>query len=255
MCLECKLALTSDNVVNHISTQHRKKGDPRIPKATSKAIREVAAASQIGASYPAWSLEVESDPTKRRTEMAGLDLKTNLYGCPGCGLTLQRRGAVREHLSKLCRGQRYTENSIVSGLTAQTLNAGFTKVNLRVTPRTPDEASPGVPDLLARVQAFDWESRRPAGIPNARMISPLLMRTRWMIHIAPYHGKEADLRKLVADPTEPELDWVHSVVKAYFADVTVLLDATDELVLQKLNSQNPDRECVSGTHHLAPCRH
>jgi hypothetical protein len=148
-------------------------------KPMTSAIQEIAEASQIGAKYPDWSFEVASDSMQTRTEMAGLALKTDLHGCPGCALTVQRK-KVRDHLSKKCQGKCYGDNDILSGLTAQTLNVGITKANIRVAPRTSDAASPAVPDLLTRVEAFDWKSRRPTGIPNARMISPWLMRTHWM---------------------------------------------------------------------------
>lgn len=71
---------------------------------------------------------------------------------------------------------------------------------------------------MACVQVFEWQSHRTAEVPNARLISPWLMRTLWMEHFAPYRGKEAELLKLVAMPKE---DWVHATVKYDFAEDVV----------------------------------
>ncbi|KAJ7105805.1 hypothetical protein C8R44DRAFT_942367 [Mycena epipterygia] len=132
---------------------------------------------------------------------------------------------------------------------AQVLNGGATRVNIRVVPRPEEEVSDvPVSDFIARFKSFEWRDHRPAEIPNARMISPWLMRTRWHEHILPYRPHSAELRELVAIPNSHDpLAALHESVTQYFFRATALIDGTDELVLQKLNSKNPDKDGINNT--------
>ncbi|KAJ7033872.1 hypothetical protein C8F04DRAFT_957224, partial [Mycena alexandri] len=94
------------------------------------------------------------------------------------------------------------------------------------------------------MKQFDWKEHRGPGVPNSRRISPWLMRTQWPAQLSPMVGKEEQLCLYARFPRrdEEELHHLHAVVTAYFERATGLIRHTDELVLQKLNSYNPDKD-------------
>ena len=75
---------------------------------------------------------------------------------------------------------------------------------------------------------------------NARAISPWLLATKWDKHIAGFPVEE--LRSLIATPKEREFPGLIRCVRDYFERATDLIDHTDELVLQRLNSPDPTKE-------------
>jgi hypothetical protein len=79
-------------------------------------------------------------------------------------------------------------------------------------------------------------------VPNARLVSPWLMRTGWHLHIQG-HSVES-LHALVTQhekKNSPAITMLRTAVHQYFEKATDLLDATDELVLQKLNTSDSDK--------------
>src|SRR5882757_6351388 len=74
---------------------------------------------------------------------------------------------------------------------------------------------------------------------EGRMVSPWLLTTEWHKHVAG-HDVPA-LRKLVEIPkaNDAEMPGLQSAVEAYFEHALTLLDTTDELILQRLNSPDP----------------
>lgn len=75
---------------------------------------------------------------------------------------------------------------------------------------------------------------------NPTAISPWLLKTKWHEHIRPYRTDE--LLALAAMPKETEFPGLISLVHSYFERATDLIDHTDELVLQHLNSPDPLKE-------------
>jgi hypothetical protein len=129
----------------------------------------------------------------------------------------------------------------MEGLCTQVLNRGNASHCIRVIEEQ-TAVNPPAENLLAQIQAFDWREEQRGGVPNARMISPWLMRTMWHEHLEPHRVHEAELRTLVAMPKDDELPWLHELVYQYFSSATGLIDDTDELVLQILNSADPEKK-------------
>jgi hypothetical protein len=77
--------------------------------------------------------------------------------------------------------------------------------------------------------------------PNNRFISPFLTRTQWHVHIEGYLPEE--LRSLVSMPKDEYVEVV-SAIRTYFDAANDLLHTskTPDLVLQMLNSEDPDAE-------------
>ncbi|KAG2088572.1 uncharacterized protein F5147DRAFT_525879, partial [Suillus discolor] len=80
-----------------------------------------------------------------------------------------------------------------------------------------------------------------------RMVSPWLLTTKWHEHVAGHDV--ATLRKLVEFPKvdDPIMPKIAHVVEAYFDGALRLLEVTDELILQRLNSPDPLKEGISNT--------
>ncbi|KAG2063025.1 hypothetical protein BDR04DRAFT_953732, partial [Suillus decipiens] len=80
-----------------------------------------------------------------------------------------------------------------------------------------------------------------------RMVSPWLLSTKWHEHTAGHDP--ATLRKLVEipkadDPIMPDLTYA---VEQYFESALVILDTTEELILQRLNSPDPLKNGINNT--------
>ncbi|KAJ7763810.1 hypothetical protein B0H16DRAFT_1455064 [Mycena metata] len=237
VCLTCTNAYTTTNIVSHLGTH-----PGRLTPDVKREILEIGNRSSLEAHYPSWATEGSTIP---RPEIAGVSLKQNMKGCPMCAYT-----AVHDKVVDHMKTKKHT-GTILVGLCAQVLNSGATKSNIRVDPRPPPvQTSNGpVPDILAEFRDFDWRAHRKPEIPNARMISPWLMRTRWHEQVLPYRPHVAELLQLVAMPslTEQLPGRLHESVKQYFRHATELLDHTSELVLQLLNSKNPDKDGINNT--------
>ncbi|KAJ7110415.1 hypothetical protein C8R44DRAFT_883572 [Mycena epipterygia] len=239
VCLQCENAQTADSVLGHILSHNAGRLQPNV----KQEILDITTGANIVSAYPTWASELSTEP---RPQITGIRLKTGLSGCTDCGYTANLK-KVQDHLKK--PGHPLSGKPPLTDLMAQVLNSGTTRVNIRVVPRPEEEVS-DVPvlDFIARFKSFEWRDHRPAEIPNTRMISPWLMRTRWHEHILPYRPHSAELREFVAIPTSHDpLAALHESVTQYFSWATALIDGTDELVLQKLNSKNPDKDGINNT--------
>ncbi|KAG2045750.1 hypothetical protein BDR06DRAFT_1015331 [Suillus hirtellus] len=80
-----------------------------------------------------------------------------------------------------------------------------------------------------------------------RMVSPWLLTTKWHEHVAGHDV--ATLRRLVEFPKvdDPIMPKIAHGVEAYFDGALRLLEVTDELILQRLNSPDPLKEGISNT--------
>ena len=74
-----------------------------------------------------------------------------------------------------------------------------------------------------------------------RLVSPWLCTTRWHEYVAGRGISIKDLRRSIALPQSDELKYkdLHAIVEDYFQEALALIESTDELVLQRLNSPDP----------------
>jgi len=82
-----------------------------------------------------------------------------------------------------------------------------------------------------------------------RMVSPWLLTTKWHEHVA---GHDISmLRKLVEMPKadDPGMPHLQEAVEEYFRHAQTLLEVTDELILQRLNSPDPIKELSNSNLH------
>lgn len=76
------------------------------------------------------------------------------------------------------------------------------------------------------------------------LIMPWLMTTQWHEYTAATGLNTQTLQSKVAIPkdNDPAMPGLHSLVDVYFQEALALLQSTDELVLQCLNSPDPDKK-------------
>ena len=79
---------------------------------------------------------------------------------------------------------------------------------------------------------------------NHRLVSPWLLTTRWHEYVADFDIPAKELCRRVALPRPDEEDYrtLMDVVEVYFREAEALIDGTDELVLQRLNSPDPAKK-------------
>ncbi|KAJ7925801.1 hypothetical protein B0H13DRAFT_2314212 [Mycena leptocephala] len=79
------------------------------------------------------------------------------------------------------------------------------------------------------------------------MITPWLLRNGWAEHLHPYHEHDEELIQLASLPSEEEIPVLQEAVAAYFWKATRLIKKTNEVVLQRLNSADPDKNGINNT--------
>ncbi|KAF8238364.1 hypothetical protein L208DRAFT_1375265 [Tricholoma matsutake] len=94
--------------------------------------------------------------------------------------------------------------------------------------------------ILQDIAQFHWKTAGNTGaIPNACLVSPWLMQTGWHTHVQPYDVSQ--LHKPVMMPDADLFVGLHDTILAYGNHATDLLDETDELVLQQINTADPEK--------------
>jgi hypothetical protein len=109
-----------------------------------------------------------------------------------------------------------------------------------------------VRSLRDLVVDFDPKDFRPEELPNPRMITPWLLRNGWHEHLHPYQEHNEELRQLASVPADDEFPFLHVAVASYFWTATKLIKKTNEVVLQRLNSADPDKKWVFIIYKDAP---
>ncbi|KAJ7806217.1 hypothetical protein B0H13DRAFT_1929723 [Mycena leptocephala] len=99
--------------------------------------------------------------------------------------------------------------------------------------------------LCNLVVDFDPKEYRAEELPNSRMINPWLLRNGWHEHLHPYREHDEELRQLASVPADDEFPFLHEAVASYFWTATDLIKGTNEVVLQRLNSADPDKNGIN----------
>jgi hypothetical protein len=228
ICLSCGSGHTTPGLLEHLKKKHAHTGFKKEHKA---AIQTLAESANISDSYPI-IISSETPPAK----YSGLPVHSSA-GCPHCPFVNSTKKLINQHLKAEHAelGGQAEEN-----IPTQVINRGVTKNLFRVTLPTQTEAPQQTDAILKDFQNFNWKSVETAlAIPNARMISPWLMRTGWHLHVQPYDKKQ--LGDLVKMPEKDTFPGLHENVTQYFETATNLLNDTDELVLQRINTADPDK--------------
>jgi hypothetical protein len=222
----------------------------RIHSASTPEVRdhviECTHGSEIATEFPSIQLTMEPRPA-----FDGITVHKEQFGCPSCPYAASSAAVVKRHLKEV---HNDTRSKACPGFTTQVLNGGAlnAKAHIRVVerPLNPPPSSAIIPTqphttgqkISDLVTDFDANTYCAEELPNSRMISPWLLRTGWHKHLEPYRAHDPELIELASVPYDGQFPCLYTAVSKYFSDAGKLIDKTNEVVLQKLNSADPDKE-------------
>ncbi|KIL56726.1 hypothetical protein M378DRAFT_88899, partial [Amanita muscaria Koide BX008] len=167
---------------------------------------------------------------------------TDSLGCPHCGYSASAK-VIRKHMNEKHRGE--DNSGRLETVQVQVLNTGQSKTYFRVIV-VEEEVVVEKPTFVQEMESFHLSpTNAPREIPNARLVSPWLLRTGWHTYV---NGHDPTiLHNLVSIPKQGEMEGLQAAILKYFNSATDLIDKTDELVLQKINTADPDKEGINNT--------
>ncbi|KAL0060988.1 hypothetical protein AAF712_012219 [Marasmius tenuissimus] len=245
ICLTCKNAQTTTSIMNHFDSNNH--GGVLLKSRDRAVFKKLGQTVGILSAYPSLQSK-DSVP-----QFEGLEAPKASKGCIYCSMTCGHR-RMGIHMRDKHPEQKQT-NSI--DCFSQVLNTGGLRYLIRVVPKASADVdtglpSTGQPSLDAFLEEFLSNRSQSAipkrDIPNSRLISPFLKQFNWHLHIQPYNAQA--LVELVTYPsTNDDLRWVKDLVYKYFNTAIKLLDTTvtHELVLMKLNSDDPTKDGINNT--------
>ncbi|TRM55522.1 hypothetical protein BD626DRAFT_577388 [Schizophyllum amplum] len=182
-----------------------------------------------------------------REPIAGIPVAL-VYGCSACVYHCGDRSKVDKHCKKYCPN-RDTADPTPSVLDLHVQRPLQNQGYVRIIHDPPNAAIAPLVNAMIKFQADRVQKLRREE-QDQRLVSPLLVRTGWHQHVAGH-----DIASLVAAavyPGKDEFPGLADGVLAYFQRATDLLQSTDRLVLQKLNTPEPAR---TGLNHEPLHRH
>ena len=226
-CLICQVALPPDHVSSHIQHKH-----PAIKLDSTQYCQAVADIKVPVALPTAIAGGGSHRPYKGLLIQDGIACHLCSYACRS-----------KPHMGDHHRAQHPSipTPKIWTSCKVQQLDRGAHKTFWRVADTK--ETSCDYQEVIDRMRQEMAEVIRVEQVPqDKRMVSPWLLTTKWHEHVASHDVMT--LRRLVGIPKadDPTLANLADAVDQYFESALVLLDTTDELILQRLNSPDPSKE-------------
>ncbi|KZT18427.1 hypothetical protein NEOLEDRAFT_1152627 [Neolentinus lepideus HHB14362 ss-1] len=233
-CKTCMVAIVRDHIPGHIHANHA---------ALAKYLDEDMLLDVLD------ELEVEQSLPRITDglvvqEIQGLKVHDGFL-CNQCSKIRLNRKSMLQHYSDIhpdlppplqftaCKAQRLTTGAGSSSI--------YCKVEKPISsPDTPWEQM----ITTAQMEMAGTEVAEDRDI-NARMVSPWLLTTRWHEHVQGYNISE--LCHLISTPRKDEYPDLPHLVLAYMERATNLINHTDELVLQVLNTPDPAKTGINNT--------
>ena len=230
ICLECQSAQTGAYILTHLTKKHSHLG---ITSDQRYNLDMLAKQADISKEFPDLS-----NATTVLEPFAGLAISPSL-GCPHCLYSASAKPLSRHMTS--CH-PALPNGPVLDVWVQQLTKGGGAHGLLRVQePHSVALETSSDNDLLNQIKDFDWHNHSSDGLPNARLISPWLLRTGWHHYIQGFDPVQlCDIAGV--SKNDQEFPGLYDTVLEYFESATDLLDQTDELVLQKINSSDPDKE-------------
>jgi Orsellinic acid/F9775 biosynthesis cluster protein D len=232
LCCEFhQVAMEASNAVSHIREQHE---DKKTKVDVDRVTKDLASLGGVDA-LPV----IEATGTPRRP-FAGLRIQTG-FRCTLCPKVLGTLQSIRyHHKTDHTPGEPYPSDWPACHI--QQLNVFSHRTYFEVS--RPRQTDPTPFDTILSSLEVDMGRALASDVsrPNARAVSPWLLRTQWHVHVEGHDTQE--LRRLVANPKDVEFPGLRRLLLAYLRAATSKIEGTDELVLQRLNSPLPDTEWV-----------
>ncbi|KAL1749831.1 hypothetical protein FB107DRAFT_224889, partial [Schizophyllum commune] len=223
ICQKCDCLVP--NLTKHFATdKHKKDGAwANADKKQLKALRQKIA--QLGVSPKDPIIEPSMEP---RPLIAGLSVVW-AFTCTHC--TFVR--TERRHAANHCKEKKCHPNAAVVA-ERQQFQRPYRRHYVRVA-LPPSDTNP----ILASFLRFERaQASVPLEVPaDARLVSPFLLRTLWYTHTELVDT--TILLAATAFPTEEEFPGLIALVHLYFSECVRLIDSTDHLVRQHINTSEP----------------
>ncbi|KAF8062577.1 hypothetical protein FPV67DRAFT_1421983, partial [Lyophyllum atratum] len=232
ICLSCRVALSSVQVISHFGECHVKSG----VRLDHTKLREAVTEMMINAKLP----EMPSQPI---LELQGLALHDGM-ACAICDKVYGKKSTISKHHRLHHPDDPFPKEW--KSVKAQQLNKSQYKSYFRVNPRTRPATSPDEEIIAAlRQKQIELDGTASVNRLDLRLVSPWLKSTHWLDLV---EGKSVPaLLALVAPATEEELPGLVPAVHCLFAKAEEHFDLLPELVLQRLNSPDPAKEGINNT--------
>ncbi|KAH9828612.1 uncharacterized protein C8Q71DRAFT_719204, partial [Rhodofomes roseus] len=226
--MSCQVALPREQVAGHLSQHHK-----LIPYDATLLDEEcttldLAVLPSLGGKDP-----IEA--------IAGLRIHQGM-ACSACPKVAQSSEWLRVHFSQVHTGQ--TKPKEWRTCTMQHLS-DVPPFHAWFEVASPQPASNSTSPLLQFIQKMTESTNILVQPQDSREISPWLLSTHWHEHTAPFSPSQ--LRHLVLAPSANEFPSLFKTVESYFMDCVGLIEGTDLLVLQKLNTDDPLKSGISNS--------
>ncbi|KAI6139459.1 hypothetical protein BKA82DRAFT_4364894 [Pisolithus tinctorius] len=249
VCTSCKITIPRTNMTNHIATNHSIMNVDQIQ--LNGALSETNVASVL--------------PTEIRGPrdiVQGLAV-WDAFSCDHCPKIYTTEQKIQDHHQR--EHKNITAPRAWRMCRAQSMNAqGYGTHHILWEVKEPavadakDISTGALANSLLKELEQDFcippQANQDFCIPpqanqDERMITPWLMTTRWHEYLATAPHEVETLRNLVAIPKDNDetLPGLRLAVTQYFKHALDLLDTSNELVLQRLNSPDPVKEGISNT--------
>jgi hypothetical protein len=226
-CLICQVALPPDHISGHIENAHP--GLQLDDDKYSKAIFDMKIPMTLPTSITGGQYI---------KACKGLKIQDG-FACSLCSYVCGSKNTMGNHHRQEHAAMDSPREWVPCKI--QQLNKGTNKHYWRVS--RDDEVFCDHQEVIDRMRKEMAEVTMVEQVPQeSRMVSPWLMTTKWHEHVA---GHDISiLRKLVEIPKadDPEMPHLQEAVEEYFRHAHTLLEVTDELILQRLNSPDPIKE-------------
>lgn len=227
ICTVCQTVVIAQHVVSHLNGHDRS-----LDKGTKAALNHHVVSLGIQANLPPL-------PTNVISAVEGLPVEIAYY-CPDCSSCFPARETFRKHYK--AHGP-FDDTKTQTRGPAQHFNNALGRVYFRVTdnPSSTPAIAAGDP-IYQLLNEIDAQQKELVPDVDIRNVSPWLRITKWNEIFIDYDTKS--LRSMVALPNDGEFPHLQKAVSFTLEKASGCIDKTTTLVLQMLNSPNPDKEYV-----------
>ncbi|KAI5989964.1 hypothetical protein EDD15DRAFT_2454321 [Pisolithus albus] len=230
ICEVCKEAVEKKEIEGHLKQTHKN----GIFKVDSTHLAKVVEKLKVVSPLP--SIKGPCSPVK------GLPV-VDAHACHLCSAVFTSQKNIQSHYTDYHKGSpKDWHRCKAQRLRTQGFGPYHRLWEVNVEPMQERKYLPQ--DLVNKLLEDVEKDLRVVVVPSdARMVSPLLLKTGWHKYVANNSLAKniSGWRKLVSLPTAEEAQWkgIRGATESYFKKAVDLIDNTDTLVLKHLNSPDP----------------
>ena len=234
VCQLCREAVVTSTLKSHLANKHTELSSAYM----HKQMQRIEAEHSLSSSLPSIS--------GPRSIVHGLRL-CDALACGYCPTVMLGSKNMREHHQKHHQDQPVPKNWwSCKAQRMKAEGAGSQCTLWEVVINSEEELSEGEVILADLMKDLDKQLENVQAPTDHWLVSPWLRSTHWHEYVAALDSNTERLHRWVALPHVDEIDFqeLSSIVECYFQEAVALIDTTDELVLQWLNSPDPQKKWV-----------